>query len=811
MMQSDPPVSQADAAGPWRRRLAGGAALLAVILAAAALVFWVASQWGGWAPDARLWLARGALAGTSLAASALAWRAGRWVDLPAGLAAACTGALLALVGQAYQTGADAWPLFLLWAGLSLPWLLLLRTVFPWLLCAALLNLALGLYLSSGAASWLDWDDSRTFLGLAALNACLLVLAEWAGARLDDPWRLARRLAAAALLWGLWMAGFPAALDMGAGPAPWLPVLSVAVLAALYWVYARRRRDLAVGALALLTGLGLVWLWLWPHADDMLTMLGLILLLLALGLAALAHVRRLWRAVSPARAPGEPWFLAGLRVGILGSVVLLLVAWVAAMADIETGAQALLLGVILLVPGLWLARRGRPGALAGQLGEVLAGVGLVLATGGALFLDTDRGLPALPLGAVLALGAAVFLASARQALRFAAALAVLAAVLWLTWPATPAGRGLLDAAPADWPQGLMLRLWWCQAGAVLAWTLSLRADRRPLWRPVAWALLLVAPPLAWLAAAFGGGYAWGLPLPDRLAGLAVALLPGLVLGAWLASRRALPPAACWTAAAVLSMAGLGWVDAPGVSVALTGFLLGRLAGHRLLSCLGAAIAPPGLYVFYLDPAVTLAHKAGSLGLAALWLLAAAGLAGRPALGAALGLAARRAPWRRPAGMLAAGALALAVAQIQIHHYRTILAEGRPVVLALAPVDPRSLMQGDYMDLDYAVRRQARDWLGERTSVRDALQASGRGWLLLRSDDRGIWQLAGVTAETPMAAADVVALAFRWRAGEMDWGARSWFFPEGQAERYARARYGVLRVAVDGTALLSGLLDEEQAPL
>ena len=108
------------------------------------------------------------------------------------------------------------------------------------------------------------------------------------------------------------------------------------------------------------------------------------------------MRRLWRAVSPARAPGEPWFLAGLRVGILGSVVLLLVAWVAAMADIETGAQALLLGVILLVPGLWLARRGRPGALAGQLGEVLAGVGLVLATGGALFLDTDRGLDRIAL-------------------------------------------------------------------------------------------------------------------------------------------------------------------------------------------------------------------------------------------------------------------------------------------------------------------------------------------------------------------------------------------------------------------------------
>ncbi|MGB7482641.1 MAG: hypothetical protein WA909_03120, partial [Castellaniella sp.] len=51
----------------WRLPLSRAAVLLAVVLAAAALVFWVASQWGRLGPDARLWLVRGALAGSALA------------------------------------------------------------------------------------------------------------------------------------------------------------------------------------------------------------------------------------------------------------------------------------------------------------------------------------------------------------------------------------------------------------------------------------------------------------------------------------------------------------------------------------------------------------------------------------------------------------------------------------------------------------------------------------------------------------------------------------------------------------------------
>ena len=49
------------------------------------------------------------------------------------------------------------------------------------------------------------------------------------------------------------------------------------------------------------------------------------------------------------------------------------------------------------------------------------------------------------------------------------------------------------------------------------------------------------------------------------------------------------------------------------------------------------------------------------------------------------------------------LALVVVNHGIVKRERILAEGHPLLLELAPVDPRSLMQGDYMRLAYEAER------------------------------------------------------------------------------------------------------------
>jgi uncharacterized membrane protein len=60
-------------------------------------------------------------------------------------ASVLTGVLLAVIGQVYQTGADAFELFVAWAVLILPWTIVSRSAAHWLLWLIVADVALALY------------------------------------------------------------------------------------------------------------------------------------------------------------------------------------------------------------------------------------------------------------------------------------------------------------------------------------------------------------------------------------------------------------------------------------------------------------------------------------------------------------------------------------------------------------------------------------------------------------------------------------------------------------------------------------------
>ena len=98
------------------RRTALGIAVLAAALVGLGLVFWVAAHWDTLGRTGRFALLQGVLLVMALGASA---RPAARVPLSL-LVLLTTGGLLAFFGQTYQTGADAWQLFALWAALMLP-------------------------------------------------------------------------------------------------------------------------------------------------------------------------------------------------------------------------------------------------------------------------------------------------------------------------------------------------------------------------------------------------------------------------------------------------------------------------------------------------------------------------------------------------------------------------------------------------------------------------------------------------------------------------------------------------------------------
>jgi uncharacterized membrane-anchored protein len=140
------------------------------------------------------------------------------------------------------------------------------------------------------------------------------------------------------------------------------------------------------------------------------------------------------------------------------------------------------------------------------------------------------------------------------------------------------------------------------------------------------------------------------------------------------------------------------------------------------------------------------------------------------------------------------IVLAAVPVLIIQKETTLAEGRTMLLHLAPRDPRSLMQGDYMVLRYRMAREVPN---------DQLQS--KGTLVVKLDANNVASFVRVHKDEPLAEGEYL-LAYRKR-GELRLGAESFMFQEGHAKLYDRARFGELKVDKKGSSVLAGLCDSE----
>src|SRR5687768_15580308 len=82
------------------------------------------------------------------------------------------------------------------------------------------------------------------------------------------------------------------------------------------------------------------------------------------------------------------------------------------------------------------------------------------------------------------------------------------------------------------------------------------------------------------------------------------------------------------------------------------------------------------------------------------------------------------------------LVLLVPNLAIVQKERLLKEGKVMLLELAPVDPRSLIQGDYMRLDYAVARGLSGPRGFPEAESEVPRVPRDGHIVVRLDDDGI---------------------------------------------------------------------------
>lgn len=174
-----------DRAG-WRTFVSALTLWLGAVMLAASVGFFTAYNWQALGRFGKFGLLQGLLviAMAVAAAAGLEKTAGKVAVL---VASALVGTLLALIGQTYQTGADPYELFAIWAALILPWAAISRLPALWVLLVALLNLAVVLYFRAFHGLFDALFGGRAQLwSLFALNSGALLLWE-AFARSGAEW------------------------------------------------------------------------------------------------------------------------------------------------------------------------------------------------------------------------------------------------------------------------------------------------------------------------------------------------------------------------------------------------------------------------------------------------------------------------------------------------------------------------------------------------------------------------------------------------------------------------------------------------
>jgi uncharacterized membrane-anchored protein len=499
----------------------------------------------------------------------------------------------------------------------------------------------------------------------------------------------------------------------------------------------------------------------------------------------------------------PWFVrvfVGLGTWVGGVLV---TAFLLAMEIYEAPLAAGILGLLMIGAAAGVTRRWPATVFRTQLVWVLVIAGQVLILTG--LAESTRDEHAASIVGVLLQIACVALVPDRS-LRALCTAALVVALSLMAWA-------------FELPYGQEIVIVLATAATLAVWVYESRigASRlSALWAPAAYALPL------------GLTFPHGLLVTVREAGrdgwIDFASAPWLVsialalLGAWVVSvavrEQSGRPARAGTAAIVgLLLVTAATREVPGVTTGFLLLILAHLRRRRGLEALGLLYLAGFLGVFYYQLAVTLLAKS-------LWILGAGAvlLGGVLVLDRVSGselararLADRRAWLRaRGGGLVRVAVLAgacLAIPAGLVAHKEHVLHTGRPVYLDLLPRDPRSLMQGDYMVLRYALEPE----------VLAQNPARGKGTLVVRLDERGVASLARLSQPSgdsqPLAAGEQL-LRFRYVPDgdpPVRIGAESFLFEEGTADAYASARYGKLVVDAAGRSVLVGLADENLAPL
>ncbi|MBM7114233.1 DUF2157 domain-containing protein [Archangium primigenium] len=246
---------QTPAPPAWQRFLSIGLMGFGSLLVLSGVIYFFAYNWAALHRFGKLGLLLAAIAGACVAATQL--KDGLPGQFALLFAAVLVGPLLAVYGQAYQTGADPYGLFLGWGLLILPWVALARFGPLWLLLLVLVDTGLSLYRIQA----LGREDALLVLMIGLLNGAAWAVHEVLALRgvesAQGRW-LPRVLAAMTILPLLGLAAHVVFEPQRADASEYVAlVLVCALVAATYFFHRRVRPELFLLTLGVLSVMTLV--------------------------------------------------------------------------------------------------------------------------------------------------------------------------------------------------------------------------------------------------------------------------------------------------------------------------------------------------------------------------------------------------------------------------------------------------------------------------------------------------------------------------------------------------------------------------
>ena len=921
-------------ASSWAKYLGLLALLIGAGFLSSGVVTWLAANWAGFSKFQKLYGTQVVFALTLLLSLVFYWYQKRRLQsqsyaLPSAvmafIGAVLIGALFALIGQTYQTGADLWQLFALWSVLQIPLLLALPNVASFSLFMLTSHVGMTLFANDSSLSAIGASTTGFMhIGLALV---FLVLSELCLPHLRDrQWRISPKLAAigvaASILLSIMFTGYE--YDMG------YSLLGLSLGALGMYFYRHWRFDLGIFVLSMLmTVFSLLYLIISRSPMSDFGMYFIALLLLIMGIAGVIYGFSAWRQrVLQGQAQGEdiPWLLQVffLILVMVASLIFIL------LLGLSAGLERLYLpGLLLMLMGLGLKYRH---FLAGQRGSELSGRAQVVegakvadsvASSGAGESTNERhkSLTSEPVAAVKTNGLIVnLLAQAFVALGLAM---LFVDTVFLSMDGFSVFGALIGMQGDELSFGVPLNVLlftllcvaifflvkaaWLRIFAVVlfSWAFfslvlpplyaeyilgysyadlnsGLRSDQevfrqlmfvRSLWlllvpicvflayrypqlgrrrRTLFWALSLYALgsfvfeyARFSMFSAFGVGWSefngvvserslWSYLGGELFVNPSLYSLPlyltviSPTIIAWFVGRS-LPFVPRLLSSLVVLFISILWSGNTPVLFALALLLVAYHMHSYLLFALALVAGMGFLALHYFSMLIPLIYKSYILLISGLILFALLALwyvwmeRRQVAAQTVLGHTATLSPkaYYLPISLIALSlVIVLGLSNFKIAEYEHILDDGEPVILELAPVDPRSLMQGDYMELRFAIADDIREatprTYNEGAASYNNVPSWSKGFALLRKDERGVAQLCRVSEHVPEdfgACTPGILMPYKSHASwpYVSLPSEQYFFAEGAEPYYAQARFGEFKVTKDGVALLVGLRDKDLQPM